>query len=190
MSEHPRFGARLDLAGSIDIRALDIDAIGDVRTLQITAFEKLCAPYASESEAGLVLSVLSGAKHSEELVRSAKRGKLVGAFVENRLTGVVTWSHSRDDRYTQRLRSVFVDPMFARSDIGRTLVRHVEGVALAAGAHDMSVRSFIQSTGFFERLGYTATSFGALTLAPDVAMAVSFLRKSLDQGAKAAPLVH
>lgn len=179
MSEHPRFGTKLDLGAQVQFHALTVDDLREVRSLQQDGFAQLCAQHATEAEAEAFETVVISPRHTEELMRCVAKDRLLGARIDRRLVGAATWADSRENNTTLRLRSLFIDPMFSRCGIGRALLRYVEDKVQASGGQELAVRTFVHTAGFFEQAGYSTTSYGVLALTADEAMAVAFMRKPL-----------
>ncbi|MEO1608956.1 MAG: GNAT family N-acetyltransferase [Pseudomonadota bacterium] len=182
---------RLDLSTAVSVEHVDIDYIADIRTLKRDSYMKLYAQYATDSETAAFNDMLESSKFAENLYRSINKRQVVGAFLESRMVGIACWAESRDNQLTGSLRFLFVDPIFTRCGIGRTLLQSLEANVLTDSARQFSIRTVVQSMGFFEKAAYATTSYGALPVGNHEAFAVAFMRKSIaDEPALISTLHH
>ena len=184
MTERPRFGSTSASGLNIDIAPLGVDHIAEARALHRSSFHKLCAPFTSESETSSFESFLEGPSYMDELAKGIFAERLFGARIGKKLVGTAHWAPGRGHPRVSRLRLLFVDPMFTRFGIGRTLLGEIEHLATHSGSDEMGVRTLVMSTGFFEANDYSVTSHGVMNLAGGQCLPVAFMRKRLPASAK------
>jgi len=181
MSEVPSKNLRLNLSGAISIKHVEIDSISSVRKLQYDSYNKEYARYATESETAAFIDNLESSKFAEDLQRIIAKRQMFGAFLDHRMVGIASWSDSRDNQLISRLRFLFVDPFFTRCGVGRTLLGTLEETVRSEHSREFSIRTVVQSMGFFEKASYLTTSYGALPVGNDEAFAVAFMRKAEEE---------
>jgi len=184
MSETPCKVQKLDLSNAVSIQHVEVDTISEIRKLQLDSYMKLYAPYATDSETSAFIHTLESAKFAEEVNRNINRRQIFGAFLDDRMIGIAAWSVSRDNHALSRLRFLCVDPMFTRCKVGQTLLKTLEQAVKDRHNRELSIRTAVQTMGFFEKSSYATTSYGAYPLGKDEAFAAAFMRKSIEDSQK------
>ena len=177
MSKDSNKDQRLDLSGVVSIRNVELDSIPTIRKLQHDSYMRLYAQYATDSETAAFSDMLESSKFAEDLQRIISKKQVCGAFLDHRMVGIAAWSDSRDNQALSRLRFLFVDPFFTRCGVGTTLLDSLEMIVTSEHSREFSIRTVVQSMGFFEKASYCTTSYGALPVSKDEAFAVAFMRK-------------
>jgi len=178
MSDISNNDLRLDLSSAISINHVEIDAISTIRKLQHDSYMKLYAQYATDSETVAFSDMLESAKFADELQLTISKRQVFGAFLDHRMVGIAAWSDSPDNQLISRLRFLYVDPFFTRCGVGKTLLNTLEATVTSEQSREFSIRTVVQSMGFFEKASYSTTSYGALPVGNDEAFAVAFMRKA------------
>jgi putative acetyltransferase len=159
----------------VRLARVGIDDWAAVRYVHARAFERLAAPYLEPDEVLMFNNRVAAPEYTEDLMGE----NLVGAWIEQELTGTAGWRPADDHGRTARITAVFVNPMFARLGIGSRLLRDAEARAEVAGYKSFSVRATPNAVGFFTLHGYDISSHGLSMIAPDAEVPVTFMRKSL-----------
>lgn len=174
MTEFARFGPGAALAAAAELRRIDVEHLSTVRYIHASAMRLNAAHILSDEEIQAFSTHVYTASYGESLQRQT----LFGAFFDGELIGTAGWSVSDDNGTGVRIRSVFVRPLFTRVGLGRRLVHAVEENARTGGFATFSVRSTLNATPFFERLGYSITSHGVRPLFGNATLPVAFMRKT------------
>ena len=171
-AENPDFGSMVRLS------ELTVDDLSRLRHLHAQAVTSLVGVALSEDE---VRSIVQHIYEPDYGLKYLEHGQLA-AWLDRELVGTASWRHSEEDPTTARIISVYVSPLFAKCGIGQRLLLSIEGAALKAGCQAFSARTPLNAQGFFEAMGYTATSHGIRTINKDGkggTYHVVFMRKSL-----------
>ncbi|MEM9355520.1 MAG: GNAT family N-acetyltransferase [Pseudomonadota bacterium] len=179
MSEIPRFPLMGAFGDRVEISAVTIDELSDVRALERSSFAHLNAALTTEAELDAFNAWVVSSEHAEALFEYVMHDALYGARLDGRLIGVVGWGCMNGQNDTVRLHLLFVDHLFAKNGVGRRLLRHFEQRAQLAGAEVLSVKTLMSSVGFFEADGHLVTSYGSHALSTDQSLRIAFLRKEL-----------
>lgn len=95
-----------------------------------------------------------GKKWQEMQMPEDDEGTHFGAFLPNKLAGVVSLFNKGDDF---QFRKLAVDPELQRQGIGSAILEYVTQYAIANGAHRLWCNVRVDAIPFYERLGYTQT---------------------------------
>ncbi len=141
--------------------------------------------WSSEAELDDYVAYISSATYGAEVEAAIVGGRLLGAFIDQRLVGTAGWSSLVQGSPVARIRWCHVLPLYWRMGIGRRMLAEVEGAAEATGHTSLIARSTPNATAFFERAGYGITSYGTRLVPPERNLPVTFLRKNLRAPASA-----
>lgn len=169
------------LGGTLGIRPVRVDELSAVRYVHAASLRSLGASYYTAEELDAFENLVRSVRYAETVLKDA----MIGGWIGHELIGTAAWGIVDDSGRTARIASVFVRPFFTGLGVGQRLAAAAEALAAQAGYKSFSVRSTINAVPFFEQLGYVVTSHGTRPLAPDIALAVSFMRKDQDGSAAA-----
>jgi GNAT superfamily N-acetyltransferase len=170
---------RAAILAAVSLALVPIDAMSAVRYIHASSLRATCHGWASEAELDAYVAHVSLPSYGTDLETAIRGGRLLGAWIDNRLVGTVGWSPFVVGSPVARIRWCHVLPLFARSGIGRRLLGEVENAAEAIGHTSLIVRVPPSATHFFERHGYGITSYGSRIVPKDLSLPVVFLRKNL-----------
>lgn len=157
-------------------RPIGLDDIADVRYLHTSAVRIGGAAYHTNEEIQAYISRIN----SGDYIRECLNCSLYGLWHDHLLIGTAGWCPSNDNRTTARLRKVFIHNYYIGLGLGRLMVEHTECRAESAGFDEISIRASAMSAEFFQHLGYTISSHGALMLSNGQDIPVTYMRKSLN----------
>lgn len=164
---------KANLSELVLLRQATIDDMSSVRYVHASAFRILAAEDHTEEEIEAYLGLINSASYTDELIRA----ELTVACLDGEIIGTAGWSPADDNGTTARIRKVFVAPLFTGCGVGKMLVSAVESKAVKAGFKDFSVRANINAQPFFERVGFSVTSYGVMPTKDSVDLPVAFMRK-------------
>ncbi len=179
MSEIPRFPPMSAFGGRMEVSPVSIDELSNVRALERSSFAHFHSARTTEAELEAFNAWIVSPTHIESLVEDIANDALYGARLDGRLIGIVGWGRVSSQEGTFRLHLLFVDHFFAKSGVGRLLMRFCEQRARLSGADVLAVRTLVSSVGFFEAGGYEVTSYGSHAVSTQETLSVAFLRKGL-----------
>lgn len=168
------------LGRTLDIRPVRVDALSSVRYIHAAALRSQGPAFYTAEELDAFENLVRSVRYAETVLKD----NMVGGWIGPELVATASWGLVDDSGRTVRISSVYVRPFFTGLGIGQRMVTTVENLAARAGYRSFSVRSTLNAVAFFEHLGYAVTSHGTRPLAPDIGIAVSFMRK--DYGANTA----
>jgi GNAT superfamily N-acetyltransferase len=158
---------------------IGVDDWAQVRSLHIASFLSLVGT-------GLDLDLVEATRqafmipeYTEELMQES----VWGAWLDGHLIGTCGWRPADDNGLQARVTALFVDPLFTRNGVGRSLLADAEARAGAAGFAVVTTRATAHSVGFFEACGYEVSSHGVHVICERRDLPVTFLRKALAQPA-------
>lgn len=155
------------------IAPVGLDDWSDVRHLHARAFDKLVAAHLDDNEAQACRDMLSSHEYGEAL----QHANLMGAWIDGYLVATCNWQPADDAGASARLGALFVDPLFARSGLGRRLALETEALARAAGFRAYSVHAPANAVAFFAAIGYSIASHGIHAIDSSIGFPVAFMRK-------------
>lgn len=179
---------KLTLAASF--RALGPDDMSDVRYVHTISIGLLSSDILRPEEIEAFRTTVRTPEYAEKLLSNPLIGAFVGPPYARELIGTVSWQPSDENYRLARIRSIFVRPFFTRVGIGSALLAQAEKEARQAGFREFGVGALNNAVGFFERHGYTVSSHGTRNVSPQLALPLTFMRKSDVKPAIAQPAVR
>ncbi len=161
------------LGRTLDIRPVRVDALSAVRYIHASALRSQASAFNTAGELEAFENLVRSVRYGETVLKDT----MIGGWIGPELVATAAWGIVDDSGRTVRISSVYVRPFFTGLGIGQRMVTAVEDLAARAGYRSFSVRSTLNAVPFFEQLGYAVTSHGTRALAPDIGIAVSFMRK-------------
>lgn len=161
------------------VRLVEIDELSDVRYIHSSSLKVLASGQLSEPEILAFVAHVYSDPYTAMLADMVRARRLFGVTIDGQLSATAGWMPANDSGATARMFAVFAAPMFAGAGLGRLAAHAAEGDAAQAGFEVASVRTPIGAVGFFQRLGYDVSSWGAWSLGRDCALPVAFMRRSL-----------
>ncbi len=168
--------AKLNLAASF--RALGPDDLSDVRYVHGISIGLLSSDVLRPEEIDAFRTTVRTPEYAEKLLSNPLIGAFVGPPYARDLIGTVSWQPSNENNQLARIRSIFVRPFFTRVGIGSALLAQAEKEARQAGFSEFGVGALNNAVGFFNRHGYVVTSYGTRNVSPQLALPLTFMRKS------------
>jgi GNAT superfamily N-acetyltransferase len=164
-----------DLGAHVALHPIGPDDWSSVRALHLSSFRNLVGGTLDTdiTEAARVAFMMP--EYTEDLMRE----NLWGAWLDGHLAGTCGWRPSDDSGLQARFTSLYIDPLFTRTGIGRRLILDAESRAAAAGFTSFTTRATLGSVGFFEACGYEVSSHGIYILGEQRDLPVTFMRKTL-----------
>jgi len=161
--------------GELTIRPARLEDLADIRYLHTSSFKALAAQMLPLEDTEAVLRHMRTPDYADKVMADA----LFAAVIGTELVATAGWAPPNSGTTWARLRSVFVNPLFAGLGIGRRIVLAAEADARQAGYDSYSARSTVNAVGFFEHLDYRITSQGVRSFDGVRTVPVFFMRKSL-----------
>lgn len=103
-----------------------------------------------------VLRLPLGIDIYDEDLKDEKNDKHIGAFLKEKLVGVLILTRIDDD--TVRMRQVAVHETLRSRGIGRMLVEHAEKLSRSEGYKEMMLHARMTVADFYKNLGYEINS--------------------------------
>lgn len=177
MASFVRLELDVGLGQCVEVRRVGMDDLSHVRYVHTTSFRSLGAAHYSEEELDAFGHHIAAPAYADKILGDEALAAWLGA----EMVATVAWS-AADTGLSARICSLFVRPLFTRVGIGRRLVCLAEDEARSKGFQSFRAVATMNAVSFFERQGYRVTSYGTRAIAPQLGLAVAFMRKD-DTGA-------
>jgi putative acetyltransferase len=158
--------------GTMKIRKATKEDIESFKEVIRTSILELCADYYSQEQLEALLSQFPAIEVYEKWINDRL---LLVAEEKGNIVGFAQYSPD-----ISLIEAVHVNPLSSKQEIGRKLVRAIEGIALDLGKDKITLESSINAIEFYKKCGYRQIKSSKYKCKNDVDLDVVTFEKQLN----------